>query len=90
MEHGDKKYGDSVCLFVLIDTNELGLAEVILAGLGRWNRSAIFDELIANRLKGFLYNVMIISYLPEKNNQGISGENIVKKKKRRAEFIEIE
>lgn len=37
----DKKYGDSACLFVLIDTNEQGLAEVILAvfRVGDWDRA---------------------------------------------------
>lgn len=37
----DKKYRDSACLFVLIDTNEQGLAEVILAvfRVGEWDRA---------------------------------------------------
>lgn len=32
IQRRDKKYGDGACLLVLIDTNEQGLAEVILAG----------------------------------------------------------
>lgn len=37
----DKKYGDGVCLLVLIDTKEQGLAEVILAvfRLVEWDRA---------------------------------------------------
>lgn len=39
IEHCGKKYGDSASLFVLIDTNEQGLAEVVLAvcRLGEWD-----------------------------------------------------
>lgn len=37
----DKKYGDSGCLRVLINTNQQGLAQVILAVfiLGEWGRA---------------------------------------------------
>lgn len=47
IQQSDKKYGDSVCLFFLIDTNEQGLAEVILTVY------LAISELRANRLKGF-------------------------------------
>lgn len=48
-----KKYGDSVCMFVLIDINEQGLDKVRLAVFKLRGWTGQFAELIVNRIRFF-------------------------------------